>query len=152
MNPLLDRWLKSSLAKHFRTLCTTNSIKFSTEREFRDTGTLDEWVELRVIGPEFFELGNDEYRISLEIDLLVTVKPIKSDILRVDTVTGLLAANCENIPIYSSDDTNDFLFCLTLDSEIAQNVRVVPYGQSATIKQRRASVMAIYEVETTITV
>ena len=150
MNPSLERYIFASLAKHFRTLCSTNSIEFLTEREIRDTGSLAEWVELRVIGPEFKWLGGNEYQVSLEIDLLVTVTPSKTNLLRLDTIIGILAANCNNIPVYSSNDTNDFLFCLPLDNEIAQNIKVLVYGQQASIKQQRASVMAIYETETAI--
>lgn len=150
MNPLLDRWLKASLSKYFRALCTTNSIVFRTEWETQDTGSLSEWVELRVIGPEYKRLGNNDSCISLEVDLLVTTGIDISDILRLDTIVGLLAANCDNIPIYSSNDTADFLFCLSLDTNVAKNIQVVTYGQAAGIKKRRASVVAIYETEITL--
>lgn len=152
MNPLLERYIKSSIAKHFKTVCDANSTVFITDWEFQDTGRLNEWVELRVVGPEYKRLGANDYRITLEVDLLVSSAPSKSFIQRVPVITGFLAANCENIPIFDSNTATESIFCLKLDDDIAQNIRVIQYGQQAGIKQRRASVMAFYETETVITI
>jgi len=152
MNPLLERYIRSSIAKHFRSLCTANSIVFFADWEIRDTGSLKEWVELRVIGPEYHRLGDKDWLIGLEVDLLVTTDQDKTDLQRLDIITGLLIANCENIPIYSSNNSVDFLFCVSLDTTIDKNLRTVSYGNESGITQRRASVMAIYETETTITI
>ncbi len=148
MNPLLDRWIKSSLSKHFRAICTTYGVDFLTSQEIRDTGSKSKWVELRVIGPEYKQLGKNDYRICVEIDLLVTVTPEKSNLLELDNLTGLLSVNCADIQI--TNQTSDHLFCLALDADIDKNIRVIPYGQASGFKQRRASVMAIYEIETTL--
>ena len=148
MNPALDRYINASLAKHFAAVCS-GTIEFLSEREIRDTNDDEEWVVLRVIGPNYELLQDNEYIISLEIDLLVSVIPDKTNIFRLDDITGILASNCNNIPISSADDSGH-LFCLTLDRDIPKPIRIVPYGQEHGIKYRRASVMAIYETETTI--
>jgi hypothetical protein len=145
MNPDLYKWIQASLSKHFRTICVANSIKFVSEREIKDVESEGIWVDLRIIGPNFKQLTGSEQLISLEIDLLVSVTPSKSNIYEIDEITGLLTSNCADIAILDDEDT--FLFCLTLDSEVPENVKVTPYGQAYDMKIRRASVVAIYESE-----
>lgn len=147
MNPLLERNIVTSFSKHFSDLCVANGLVFVSEDETRNTSSLPKWVELRIIGPDFRQLHGDTYMICMEVDLLVTCTPLASDIFAIHNITGLLAANCNNVPITVGGEVK---FCMTLDREVAKNIRILSYGRQADIKTKRASVIAIYESEATI--
>jgi len=146
MNPLLKRYIVASLTKHFSDLCAAQNpvIIFVSEDEQRDTNSLTQWVELRIIGPEFRPLDGNTHLLSVEVDLLVTSKPLASDIYAIHNITGLLAANCSPVPVTVSGEMK---FCLTLDPDVAKSIRIFDYGRQADTKTKRSSVIAIYENE-----
>jgi len=149
MNSNTDRWLLSSIAKHFSAIAQGN-IEFLLEDEQRNTEGLNEWVELRVNGPEYKEFDKDCYMVSVEVDLLITVRMTKTNIYRIHELCGLFESTCDNIPIYKFGNGGSFVFCLPLDQNMVSNIRKLYYGKVEATQLQRASVSAFYETLTVL--
>ena len=143
----LDRWIISSIAKYFNDICT---VDFMAEDQVRDTAALSSWVELRINGPNIREWSKDVYTINLEVDLLISVRASESNIYLIHELAGIFESSCDNIPVYKYGDDDSYLFCLPLDSGMVSNIKKLYYGKADDTKIKRASVMAFYEVETTL--
>ena len=147
-NSNLDRWLVSSITKYFSDVADLNSLTFISEDQVRDTASLSTWVELRINGPQFKEWSSGMYTITLEADLLISVRLSESNIFRIHELAGLFESSCDNIPIYTYGNGEDFLFCLSLDDQMVSNIKKLYYGRADDTKIKRVSVMAFYEILT----
>lgn len=147
----MDRWLVSSIAKHFEDVADGN-IDFMVEDQVRDSADLTNWVELRINGPEYKEWSGDEYMLNLEVDLLINVIHNPSNIYQIHEFSGLFESNCDNIRIYKygngPDDDDSFLFCLPLDYDMVSNIKKMYFGKAPDTPLKRVSIMAFYEVLT----
>jgi len=141
----LDRWIMMSITDFFGTIAKDNDIDFMSEDEVRDTSSLSTWVESRINGPEYKEWSSNTYTITLEVDLLISVRPTPSNIFHIHDLTGLFSSSCDNIPVYKYGDGGDYLFCLPLDPQMVKNIRKFYYGKVDDTNIKRASVMAFYE-------
>ena len=146
MNERLSRWIAASIIKHFATLFD-GILQFYTEDGDNDPEPDKEWIELRIIGPEYSEGSKGCWEILVEIDLLANLQIKAENILRIHEICGLAEANCSCIPIYKYGDSGDYFFNLTLDSQVDKNIRKLYYGRPPDTRVKRASVMAFYRTQ-----
>lgn len=144
MNEKFTRWIKKSLAKHFAAICTAASIKYKIEDDEQITDTWDHWVELRIVEINWREDAQNQYTLNVDIDLLVTSKPLNDNIYKVEDIIGKLAMGIESIPI---EKDGVHWFCLSLDREIVHSVKKIDYGRLNGLKTKRASLLAFYQNE-----
>jgi hypothetical protein len=145
----MGRWLIASIAEHFRGVAADH-VDFMIEDEVRDTANLSSWVELRINGPEYKEWSSGSYMIDLEVDLLINVRHDPTNIYHIHDLSGLFESNCDDIPIYKYGHDDSFLFCLPLDPQMVSNIKKMYYGKAPDTPIKRVSIMAFYEVLTTL--
>lgn len=112
-----DRWIYQSTAKHFK--ANVSGIPMFVEGGPRETSSLSEWIEYRMLGPDYKQTTRGQFYIDVEIDIAVLVVP-QNNAFRIKEVCGLVAsAFVNNIDVYrygdpAVDPANDgtFLGCL----------------------------------------
>ncbi len=157
MNKNWPRWIKSSIAQHFRT-ALSGALVLYLEGEHRNTEGSENYCELRIDGPHDNKLSPSLHKISLVIDVLVVGIQSDKNIYIHDDFIGLLsAAFTGSITIYKYglgvDDSPDpehpsELGCLKLLPDVSEEkIIVTRFGQSdPTLKMQRASIEAGYEM------
>lgn len=145
MNKNTSRWIVASITEYFRKIASTY-IDFVSEDEEHDVSNKNSWAELRIDGPRYKQVSVNSYVISVDIDILITNHLSKADMFEIHELAGLFEAACASIPIYKyGEEVATYLFCLTLDPGISQNIRKVYLGRPPNTRLKRVSVMAFYE-------
>jgi len=131
------RWIFASVSKHFDD--NKQGIQLYLQGLSNDTRTAPEFFELRMDGPFMSEVSNKEWRISIELELLVQVKKLTSNFHRIYTVTGIGIDIFKTINIFKYGneigDDDSHIGCLDLVSHplgLRRNTVEVSYlGQVA---------------------
>lgn len=137
------RWIFASCAKHFKDGAET--ISFFLEDEEFDYTTLRQWVEFRLTGPDFKEIGQNFWRIDVEINLAInTVVDNVSSGYTNQILQGQFSALFTNIPLYQYGDDDDSLFgCLDLVSD----ARVMYFGRNPNTRILHSQVEGNYQTQ-----
>lgn len=129
----LDKWIMASVAKHFK---DRSSWTVYTEGEKRDTSRIEQFIEVRVDGPDRVELSDGEWDIYIEVNILLQSAKTNADIYRIRTMAGTVASYMtECIPIYKyGSDTGDdgSYYCSVTrldDKKRREKTKVAHFGQ-----------------------
>ncbi len=125
INPKLNRWVVSSIYKHFKTSCPTLDIYF--EGMPRDNFTDKEaFVEVRVDGPRFTELNKDYWRVYFEVNVLLQAT-ITDDIYVIDDMIGTVLAAFTTIIVSKNNDGGAVIGCTDLVKDYRSRERIQVY-------------------------
>lgn len=129
-----ERWINASIAKAVKTACDTASLFLYVEGAPRNTDTLQDWVELRVNGPDWHGATKSEWVAHVEINILVLSKANQVDNFRLVRNTGLMRSVLSMpIPVFklgnAIDDDQSFITCLILNNKGGGSLRVNQLGQ-----------------------
>ncbi len=119
INPNWDKWIRASVNVYLKEqlLLLDSSLKiFSEGAPEEDRNGAQDWVEMRLDGPTYKPQANDEWLVTVEINLLVTSLINEEPIYRHREIAGKIARILSSeIPLkeYGDDDTMQF-GCLQL--------------------------------------
>lgn len=120
INPDWDRWIRSSvnvyLDAEIRTALGEMKILPEGAPE-QDRAGAQDWIEIRMDGPKYQPLGNSEWRVTVEINLLINSLINEGNIYRHRDIAGEIAAILSGtIPVkkYGNDNTIS-LGCLRIE-------------------------------------
>lgn len=137
MNANWQRWIVSSIHKHFKDACVVGEIPYFVESvpAKMDQDKLDFWCEGRVDGPFWRGGTKNEYFCTVEVNMLLTIKKNLKDIYKADRLKGLLTvAFTTGLPILKLGDGTDdnptsVVTCLNLITEGREALIVSDFGQ-----------------------
>lgn len=130
--------INASINKHFDALRTTYALFIEGTKP--SVPGFPAWAELRLNGPTFSENLKDQYRVSLSVDIMCSVKTDQDDAYLIHKVTGVFA-NAMNDFVIKNSDAEDW-FCLKRDNQ----VKILQWGiVSGSVNTYSASVMAEYK-------
>ena len=153
MNEHWPRWIFASISKHFD--ANRGSLKLHIEGQYRDTRSEQDFIELRLNGPEFTELSKNYWRIRVRVNVLVQSVKNETNFHRIHTNVGIVvkAFDTINIKKYGDgvDDDDSLLGCLKLVQEPGDEpVAVHHFGQVDPSTQLvQAAVEGLYEMHLT---
>src|SRR5438067_2527026 len=119
-NPNWDRWIFASVTKHFNDAAAVATIPMYVEGDSRITAEKLDYYEFRMNGPIVKGLSGNEWRLDLELNILVVSKDL-TDFHKCRKMTGIMAAAfITGIPLFKygsniGDDQSQF-GCLILDA------------------------------------
>jgi hypothetical protein len=112
IDPDWAKWIHASIATHFENAANTAGLAFLLEGDVNRAGVnnQEDWVELRIDGPDYYSAGNNRYRANVEVNVLVNtiVAPDKNMYANI-TNCGVMAEAMTTIPI---SDTVNIIACL----------------------------------------
>ena len=150
MNKNWNRWIYTSIAKHFNTtIATPNSLYLYIAGRSDDTGKKSEFIELRVSPIQTTEISKNNYKINVTIDVLYSVQLVPEDSYRAQTVAGLIENAITDICVYKygkeSVDDDSFLGGLQLQrqpvesncfGQISSDTRLIQGVVSASLQMK----------------
>ncbi len=151
MNVNWQRWIVSSIHKHFETAClaATPALKYYIEAvpKSHEKDTLDSWSEGRIDGP-YWKFGTQsENHCTIEVNMLVSWKINLKDIYYAERLKGLLTvAFTTAIPVLklgngTDDNPTEVVTCLNLVTDGREALVVSDFGQvGAGVQIKQASV------------
>lgn len=122
MNKNWNRWIYTSISKHFNTtIAVPNNLYLYIAGRSDETGEKAEFIELRISPIQTTEISKNNYKINVTIDVLYSVQLTPEDGYRAQTITGLIETNVTDICVYkygnSSDDDDSLLGVLQLQRQ-----------------------------------
>ncbi len=149
-----NKWIVASVVKHFRAALVAASIENFIEGESDRDVTQSEYVEVRIDGPYSDERSKNDFKLTLEVNLLVqTVIAPSKNLYRHAELQGVCMAAMTTIPVYKlgpevTDDLSQ-IGCLDLNTdEPRDHVKAHNFGQVETdIKLQQATVEGHYKIE-----
>jgi len=156
MNENLARWIDISVAKHFEPTATGLSLPYYVEGvDERDDEVWEDHVEQRITGPQYREIGNNRYEVTLGINFLFTalMDMAGADSYRLDRWAGKFAEEMIGpVPVYKYgvgvDDDQSFIGCFQLNNTKARGVNIYPFGQlDKDHRVRQSEVDALYYMD-----
>lgn len=126
------RWILASVKKHFED--NRDGIHLFFEGHDRNTSTLTEYGEFRLDGPYVWHNSRTEFKLKIELNVLVSIKQDEQNVHKLARVTGVfLAAFKPAISVFKygdqPGDDQTLLGCLNLISEDREPVMVSNFGQ-----------------------
>jgi len=101
MNKNWNRWIYTSISKHFNTtIAVPNSLYLYIAGRSDDTGKKAEFIELRISPIQTTEISKNNYKINVSIDVLYSVQLVPEDGYRAQTVAGLIETAITDICVY----------------------------------------------------
>ncbi len=139
MNANWQRWIVSSIHKHFEAACIAASpdIKYYIEAvpKSHESNTIECWCEGRVDGPYWrFGTAGESY-CRIEVNMLIACKNNLKDIYHAERLKGLLTvAFTTAIPVFKlgdgiDDDPTSVVTCLNLVTDGREALVVSDFGQ-----------------------
>lgn len=152
MNHNWPRWVNTSIGKVVKSYCDLNNVFLYVEGEARNTAQRQDWVELRVNGPDFLSTTKDFWIAKLEINILILSKNNQIDNHRLLKNIGLMSTLLSSsIPVLKLgngvDDDQSYITCIILDNREHKPLRVSQLGQvTDQTPLQRASVNGLFTV------
>jgi len=132
-----DRWIKSSVAKHFNDESligiNENQTVLFIEGFERNTDGKKDWIEFRLDGPYYEETTKGHWKIEIEVNILVVVNeqknPYRPEYLKGRVVQ--LFTTCFDVFKYgeSEEDDNLKLGCFTLKTSGREKILTTNFGK-----------------------
>jgi hypothetical protein len=153
MNQHWARWIFASVCKHFD--AKRGTIPMFVEGQQRVTRSLQDFIELRLDGPDFNEASKDYWSAYVEINVMIQSSMVDTDFHRIHRTVGVVsAAFTSAIPIYKYGtapliDTGAQIGCLSLvdDKYNKERIKVRHFGQvNPDTQLMQASVEGHYEM------
>ncbi len=151
MNENWQRWIVSSIHKHFEAACSaaTPALKYFIEAvpKSHEKDALTCWCEGRVDGP-YWQFGTaNESHCKIEVNMLISWKIDGKDFYKAERLKGLLTkAFTTSIPVFKlgtgiDDDPTSVVTCLQLVTTGREAVVVSDFGQvGAGVQIKQATV------------
>lgn len=116
INPDWARWIFASVSKYYKDVSNTIGVPIYVEGDDQQTVSIPEYFELRILGPNIVEPTSGVFRITLTVNILVTVAKSQNTKFRIHQIGGLLQSYASDIPIKKlgsiAGDDNTVIFCL----------------------------------------
>jgi hypothetical protein len=143
MNPNWNRWIKASVFNHLVTELGTEDHIY-IEASPRKTSEQPRWFELRFDGPEWFSRRLNQWFMTIEVNVLVSVKSDLKQLYTIDNLTGrAVVAFSKTIPVLKlgseSGDDQSHVTCLRLTSTKRDGIQVSNFGIVQTASQLEQS-------------
>lgn len=156
MNKHWARWIHASLFTYFDTYSKANGITIHFEAQDRNTAGKKDWIEARWDGPRAVELSRKNWRLDIEVNVLVSSVIGRDDTHKHKKQVGLVqAAYIRAIPIYkygdnTEIDTQELLGCLQLRSDDQEAIVTSYFGKIETdVVLEQSTVEAHYRLSLT---
>lgn len=124
-NSDLIKWIRASVAEHFRTVVTPLGVSIEGQKKLTDQS---DWCEIRVNGPTFTDFGVGTI-VKVVINALVMTVRDESNLYAEDINVGKVVSGFSNINTFkygnTLSDDKSFIDCLNLNSPIV----VTRFGQ-----------------------
>lgn len=144
------RWIFASVAKHFEGY--KQSLGFYVEGEYKDTNTASSGLELRLDGPQITAQSGGDYRLEVEVNLLIkTFVAGSAHQHQVDLGIGLMGyTKCIPVYAYGSgiEDTGALIGLLQLKAQSGRrDVEITQFGQmDSRINLQQSTIDAAYTI------
>lgn len=149
MNPHWNRWILSSIAKHFYDKSVIDVIPFYLEGAPLNTLEHKDWIELRIDGPLWSGRTKDQWGCKVEVNVLLSSAKDHHNNYRIHVNSGKVCAMFTQIGIFKlgdgPDDDQSFITCLRLITEGKEQLEVHQFGQiDPTVQLLQCSVEGHY--------
>lgn len=147
------RWIFASVCKHFDS--KRGTLPMFVEGQQRATRGVQDFIELRLDGPDFNESSKNYWKAYIEINILIQSSMTDGDFHKIHRTTGLVsAAFVSSIPVYKYGsapliDTGAHIGCLDIvDNKFdKERIKVRHFGQvNPDTQLMQASVEGHYEM------
>lgn len=101
-----NRWIYSSVAKHFAEVAEANNIYFYIAG--RRDEIHSEFIELKVTGPDVTEECNNYFKIGITLDIIYSVLLTPEDGYKAQKIAGIIEEAITDICIYKYGDDDSF--------------------------------------------
>ena len=141
------RWIIASLARHFQD-CNAN---FFVEGFERDTDNVPEFVELRVDGPYIQQQLKDQWRLDVELNILICVNN-SNNAYRPQEIQGQVVKkflDCVEVLRIGNQEPDDqtLVGCLRLQQRGPEKIVITNFGQIKNeVKQNQSSIEGHYRM------
>lgn len=150
MNSNWPRWIFASITDHFK---SGQSLPVFVEGQPRETWADGELIEVRINGPHFMQFPSNQWKASVDVNVLVQCPFNVSDLHRIHRLVGTTASLFGQIIIYKfgagTGDDQSAIGCLELVPNPITNrlISVNHYGQAENDKSLlQAEIEAGFEV------
>jgi len=109
------RWIETSVTYHMTSGFQARGILVKFGSEPANFSSNDKYVEVLLDGPKVREVAKDDYRIFLNIMVLVEYK-VTAGLYESADAVGIAIGLLRAIPIYRNGDVSDQLGCLVSDA------------------------------------
>lgn len=99
-NPKWPVWIIASTSQHFLAKAQEQGLIMFCEAEDRHTENLTEYAEFRMNGPWITEPSLNAFRITCDVNMLVSVKKSVKNIYRIHEIAGWLMAACFDVTVF----------------------------------------------------
>lgn len=128
------RWIYASVAKYFTDFCATNNLQLYIESAPIDKKSVQDWIELRIDGPNFSGRSAGEWGVTIEINIVISSAKDQVNGYRIFQNQGIvLEALTTAIPIVKLgvgvDDDQSVITCLQLKTESKEKLKNSNFGQ-----------------------
>ena len=153
------KWVKASVIKYFTDIASGNSIPMLAEGvDERSESTMRvNHSELRIQGPYISQLSKSIWKLTLEINVFLTVfMEMSGDAYELYDWGGIFVSAMNspiNIYKYGSgvEDTGDFIGCLRVKNSKSQDIQFFDFGVAGNdTRVRQAEIDAAFEMMTTL--
>ena len=155
INTNWDRWIFASCSKFIDN--RKNNVKLYIEGQDRSSKKEEDYAEMRYNGPFYLQSSPKNYKLNIELNILVNAKKDDSDNHKIYRMCGIFESSLEAyIPVYrygpdSVIDTREYLGCLRRILNGHREVITNHYGQvSPDIQVIQSTITAYYEMDLTI--
>lgn len=143
------RWIKSSVVQYFTT--ALSGLSLYIEGRERPNPAPTKLIELRVDGPTGKELSHNYWKLSIEINVLISCTRDSSDAYATERLIGAVqAAFAQTITVKKYGDTSpgDYLGCLSRRDDGREGIITSEFGLiDASQGLRQATVEGHYMME-----
>jgi hypothetical protein len=131
----LPRWIFASASKFFTAQLQQNEIPVFLEGQERQTEGILDYIEFRLDGPYLVECTKDEYKVNIEVNLLIVTMIDLQDFHKLYRICGYALECFKAIPIYKYgdgiDDDQSYIGCMIVPRTADQReaTRVSHFGR-----------------------
>lgn len=148
MNPLWTKWIKASIAVSFKQ--ALDDLHLFLEGAPRDTKSLTQWAELRLVGPDYRQLTRGTWEGTLSVNVLIMTKTDLSNAYVQETNVGIVQAAFVNMPVLEYPATT-YVGCLRLQqAQMPERLRTQLIGKAdPSTDMQQAAVEGQYKIDLT---
>jgi hypothetical protein len=147
-----DRWIFASCSTFFDN--RKNNYELYIEGQDRSIKKEEDYAELRYSGPYYQQFSPKNFKLKIELNVLINVTKDENDNHKVFRVCGNFESAFESIiPVYKygrdpSIDTEEFIGCLQLVRNGDNDIIVTHFGQiSPDVRVLQSTIEGHYEID-----
>lgn len=104
-NPNWPVWIVASVTEHFAAKAQTKGITLFCDGDDRATEGLTEYAELRLLGPMVAEPSLNAFHLTVDANILITVKRSATNVYRPHEIAGWFMEACYDVHVYDKGRT-----------------------------------------------